>query len=146
VSSLPRRGWGARSFISSNLETADRDRRAGIAPKAMRILRHDRRYKYRWINISISRKPSSTTRINPDSLLAIMLGRLQMNIDDCTNAYISLSDKIFQKRRYRVNVKGQVQGRFNSDELKRAVKEIVVKQDLDENTLLKDFPDTKYKM
>jgi hypothetical protein len=69
-----------------------------------------------------------------------------MSIDDCTNAYISLSDKIFQKRRHRVNVKGQVQGRFDSDELERAVKEIVVKQGLGEDALLKDSPDAKCKV
>jgi len=27
-----------------------------------------------------------------------MLGRLRMSIDDCIDAYLSLSDRIFQKR------------------------------------------------
>jgi hypothetical protein len=75
-----------------------------------------------------------------------MLGRLQMSIDECTDAYITLSEKIFQKRRHRVNVKGQVQGRFDSEELERAIKEIVVKQGLDEDALLKDSPDAKCKV
>lgn len=70
-----------------------------------------------------------------------MLGRLRMSIDDCIDAYLSLSDRIFQKKRHRVTVKGDIQGRFDSDELMRAVKEVVVAQGLPENTLLKDTLD-----
>lgn len=70
-----------------------------------------------------------------------MLGRLKMSIDDCIDAYLSLSDRIFQKKRHRVTVKGTIQGRFDSEELERAVKEIVAAQDLQEDTLLKDVSD-----
>ena len=59
-------------------------------------------------------------------LIAIMLGRLRMTVDECIDAYVSLSDRIFQKQRHRVTIKGRVQGRFDSDELERAVREIVV--------------------
>lgn len=65
-------------------------------------------------------------------LIAIMLGRLRMTVDECINAYILLSDRIFQKQRHRVTIKGQFQGRFDSFELERAIKEIVVKQGLTE--------------
>ncbi len=75
-----------------------------------------------------------------------MLGRLRMSIDDCINAYLSLSDRIFQKKRHRVTVKGDMQGRFDSDELARAVKEVVVAQGLPENTLLKDVSDVACKV
>jgi hypothetical protein len=75
-----------------------------------------------------------------------MLGRLQMTVDDCIDAYISLSDRVFQKQRHRVTIKGKVQGRFDSDELERAIKEIVVRQGLEEDALLKDSPDTKCKV
>ncbi|PQE09025.1 Kinesin light chain protein [Rutstroemia sp. NJR-2017a BBW] len=74
-------------------------------------------------------------------LIAIMLGRLRMSIDDCIDAYLSLSDRIFQKKRHRVTVKGAIQGRFDSDELAHAVREVVVAQGLPENTLLKDVSD-----
>jgi hypothetical protein len=70
-----------------------------------------------------------------------MLGRLRMSIDDCIDAYLSLSDRIFQKKRHRVTVKGNIQGRFDSDVLERAIKEVVVAQGLPENTLLKDTSD-----
>lgn len=46
-----------------------------------------------------------------------MLGRLKMSIDECIDAYISLSDKVFRKKRHRVTVKGSIQGRFDSEEL-----------------------------
>ena len=59
-----------------------------------------------------------------------MLGRLQMTVDECIDAYVLLSDRIFQKRRHRVTIKGHVQGRFDSDELEKAIKEIVVKKRL----------------
>ena len=49
-----------------------------------------------------------------------MLGRLKMSIDECINAYLTLSDRIFRKKRHRVTVKGNIQGRFDSDELVRA--------------------------
>jgi hypothetical protein len=70
-----------------------------------------------------------------------MLGRLKISIGACIDAYLSLSDRVFQKKRHRVTVKGKIQGRFDSEELTLAVKEIVRKQGLDENALLKDTPD-----
>ena len=57
-----------------------------------------------------------------------MLGRLKMCIDDCIDAYLGLSDRIFQKKRHRVTLKGKIQGRFASDEPERAVKEVIEAQ------------------
>ena len=37
------------------------------------------------------------------------------------------------RSRHRVTIKGRVQGRFDSDELERAVKEIIVRQGLAES-------------
>ena len=75
-----------------------------------------------------------------------MLGRLKMSIDDCIDAYLSLSDRVFQKKRHRVTTKGSIQGRFDSEELARAVKEVVVKQGLQEDALLKDAPESTCKV
>ena len=83
---------------------------------------------------------------NSHSLIAIMLGRLQMSIDECIDAYISLSDRVFRKRRHRVTIKGNVQGRLDSDELERGIKEVVVRQRLPENALLKDSPNANCKV
>jgi hypothetical protein len=37
-----------------------------------------------------------------------MLGRLRMSIDECMDANLSLSDRIFQKKRHRVTIKGNI--------------------------------------
>ncbi|KAJ5662450.1 tetratricopeptide repeat domain protein [Penicillium maclennaniae] len=34
-------------------------------------------------------------------LIAIMLGRLQMTVNECIDAYTSLSNKVFEKKRHR---------------------------------------------
>jgi hypothetical protein len=60
--------------------------------------------------------------------------------------HVSLSDRIFKKQRHRVTIKGQVQGRFDSDKLERAIKEIAVRHGLTEDALLKNASDAKYKV
>ncbi|KAH8648725.1 acyl transferase/acyl hydrolase/lysophospholipase [Tricladium varicosporioides] len=75
-----------------------------------------------------------------------MLGRLRMSIDDCIDAYLSLSDRIFQKKGHRVTLKGNIQGRFDSEELARAVKEVIVAQGLHGDALLKDRSDSACKV
>jgi hypothetical protein len=75
-----------------------------------------------------------------------MLGRLRMSVADCITAYLSLSDRVFCKTRHRVTIKGQVQGRFNADELARAIKEVVKQQGLEEDALLKDTPEAACKV
>ncbi len=88
----------------------------------------------------MKQKPHISTYMLTDTirLIAIMLGRLKMSIDDCIDAYLSLSDRVFQKKRHRVTVKGDIQGRFDSEELAKAVKEVVAAQELEEDALLKD--------
>jgi hypothetical protein len=75
-----------------------------------------------------------------------MLGRLRMSISDCIDAYLSLSDRIFQKKRHRVTVKGDIQGRFDSTKLERAVKEVIKAQGLSEDALLKDVSENGCKV
>ncbi|KAK4170949.1 hypothetical protein QBC36DRAFT_295822 [Triangularia setosa] len=79
-------------------------------------------------------------------LIAIMLGRLHMTVDDCIHAYASLSDSVFEKKSRRVTIKGKLQGRFDAAELERAVKKILVDRGFDENALLKDAPDAPCKV
>ncbi|KAF2625508.1 FabD/lysophospholipase-like protein [Macroventuria anomochaeta] len=79
-------------------------------------------------------------------LIAVMLGRLRMSVADCITAYLSLSTRVFRKSRHRVTVKGQIQGRFDSEELARAVREVVKQQGLQEDALLKDEPNTVCKV
>ncbi|KAK3377064.1 acyl transferase/acyl hydrolase/lysophospholipase [Lasiosphaeria ovina] len=69
-------------------------------------------------------------------LIAIMLGRLRMTVDECINAYTTLSDRVVEKKHHRFSIKGNLQGRFDAAELERAVKRILVERGLDEETLL----------
>lgn len=75
-------------------------------------------------------------------LIAIMLGRLKMTVDECISAYADLSDEVFQKKHHRVNIRaGGIQGRFDSSALERAFKEIIVSRGFDEDELLFDNHD-----
>lgn len=78
-------------------------------------------------------------------LLAVMLGRLQMTVQECIDAYTALCRKVFVKSGHYVNFRGQIKGRFDSSELEKAVKSIVQDRGLDENALLKD-PDAPCKV
>lgn len=66
-----------------------------------------------------------------------MLGRLEMDVDSCIDAYLTLSDRVFQKKRQWMSMKGKAQGRFDSDELERAIKQILVEQGRDPEELLR---------
>lgn len=57
-------------------------------------------------------------------LIAIMLGRLEMNIDDCINAYVALFDRVFRKKHHRLKINGQIQGRFDTEALQESIREI----------------------
>jgi patatin-like phospholipase/acyl hydrolase len=73
-------------------------------------------------------------------LIAIMLGRLRMTIDECIDAYTTLSDRVFEKKSHRVDIiKGRLQGRFDSTALELAVKNILAGRGLGEDALLKDI-------
>ncbi|KAL9622167.1 MAG: hypothetical protein Q9160_003510 [Pyrenula sp. 1 TL-2023] len=74
-------------------------------------------------------------------IIAIMLGRLKMSIDECIKAYANLSDRVFRKKHRRIDLKnGNLQGRFDAQELEKAIKEIIVERRLPEDELLKDSP------
>jgi hypothetical protein len=72
-----------------------------------------------------------------------MLGRLRMSVEECMDAYVGMSDRIFAKTRHRLKLNGHVQGRFDSKELERCVKEVLVRKGLDKDALLKDDADPK---
>ncbi|CAM1503382.1 Fc.00g081580.m01.CDS01 [Cosmosporella sp. VM-42] len=74
-------------------------------------------------------------------LIAIMLGRLQMTVDECIAAYTSLSNKVFEKKSHRVKINGQLQGRFDSAALEQAVKQTLADSGHSKDALLKDRSD-----
>lgn len=77
-------------------------------------------------------------------LIAIMLGRLRMTLEECQTAYLKLSERIFNPRRAKFNVVGRakdfllVNGKFDWMELEEAIKEIIGYK-LPESTLLQDL-------
>ena len=72
-------------------------------------------------------------------LIAIMLGRLRMNINECIDASLSLSDSIFEKKRHKVTIQGKIQRRFGgSRELARIVKRSSKDMNYRRIALLKD--------
>ncbi|PMD33055.1 phospholipase, patatin family protein [Hyaloscypha variabilis F] len=76
-------------------------------------------------------------------LIAIMLGRLKMDIDECITAYLEISRDVFQPKKKRYNVFGRasdaikVRGRFDSEALKSGIQKIVVRAGEDRNAKLR---------
>ncbi|KAF2424931.1 hypothetical protein EJ08DRAFT_681763 [Tothia fuscella] len=60
-------------------------------------------------------------------LIAIMLGRLEMDVDDCIKAYGTLSEKVFKikMRRLPTSFTGTVKPRFDSALLVDAIREVI---------------------
>ncbi|RYP36266.1 hypothetical protein DL767_003419 [Monosporascus sp. MG133] len=73
-------------------------------------------------------------------LIAIMLGRLEMSVADCIAAYSKMMDGVFKKKQHRVDIRGQVQARFDTAQLERCIKSIVRQYGLgaNENLLMRD--------
>ncbi len=46
--------------------------------------------------------------ISTGGLTAVMLGRLRLTVDECIDVYTTLSDKVFEKKIYGVNLKGKL--------------------------------------
>ncbi|EXJ76783.1 uncharacterized protein A1O5_01291 [Cladophialophora psammophila CBS 110553] len=76
-------------------------------------------------------------------LIAIMLGRLKMDIDTCIDKYLRLSGEVFQPKRRRLDLFGRggdalkLRGRFSSKKLEEKIQEIVKEQEEDADALLK---------
>jgi hypothetical protein len=69
-----------------------------------------------------------------------------MTLEECIDAYLSLSEKIFEKKSHSIKISGKFQGRFDSMALEEAVKQILADRGLDNDTLLKDSPDAACKV
>jgi hypothetical protein len=60
-------------------------------------------------------------------LIAIMLGRLRMSVEECITAYTKLMRRIFEKKENRsfMSVVGRVKPRFSSEALAEAIAEVL---------------------
>ena len=83
------------------------------------------------------------------SIIAVMLGRLRMSIDDCEKAYLELSKKIFTPRRSTFNLHRraldflQVNGRFDATVLENCMKSSIEKVEGKDALLRDPRPDCK---
>lgn len=60
------------------------------------------------------------------SLIAIMLGRLEMSVEECIEHYLTLSKTVFKREHYLpVKINGRVQARFRTSALEDAIKRMV---------------------
>jgi hypothetical protein len=73
-------------------------------------------------------------------LIAIMLGRLEMDVDQCIAAYSDLAAAVFGEKlsRFPINIKGKVKARFDSAKLKSAIRKVVEQIGASETDLLND--------
>ncbi|KAH8588048.1 phospholipase, patatin family protein [Bisporella sp. PMI_857] len=60
-------------------------------------------------------------------LIAIMLGRLRMDVPSCIKAYTRLASEVFHEAGLSFNLaKGKVKGKYDSGKLKQAIKRVIV--------------------
>lgn len=64
---------------------------------------------------------------NTGSLIAIMLGRLEMDVDECITAYIKLMKAVFEQRSNRLPFgwRGRLKAQFDSNTLRSAIEEVI---------------------
>jgi patatin-like phospholipase/acyl hydrolase len=77
-------------------------------------------------------------------LLAIMLGRLRMSVEDCERAYTQLAEAIFTPRRHQANIAGKAidflkaNGKFDELPLEESLKQKIKDAGLDVDEILED--------
>ncbi|PGH11415.1 hypothetical protein AJ79_04916 [Helicocarpus griseus UAMH5409] len=71
-------------------------------------------------------------------LIAIMLGRLEMDVDQCITEYSRMIQQIFRKKSLPVSWKGRIKGRFDTSNLTHCLQETMASQGLSSTELLDD--------
>ncbi|KAF4633228.1 hypothetical protein G7Y89_g4890 [Cudoniella acicularis] len=76
-------------------------------------------------------------------LIAIMLGRLEMDVDECISAYVELMKAVFESksRSLPFNIRGRTKPRFDSTKLEIAIKQVITSRGVSENALFNDGTD-----
>jgi hypothetical protein len=69
-----------------------------------------------------------------------MLGRLEMDIDQCILAYSDLAEAVFGQRKSRLpfNIKGKVKAQFDSSKLEKAIRKTIQDSGISETELFND--------
>jgi hypothetical protein len=71
-------------------------------------------------------------------LIALMLGRLEMDVDERISAYKEVIEAIFKKQKFPMTWDGKIKGRFDSTVLADAIKETINKTGRSESEKLND--------
>ncbi|KAE8399556.1 acyl transferase/acyl hydrolase/lysophospholipase [Aspergillus pseudonomiae] len=72
-------------------------------------------------------------------LIAIMLGRLKMSVDECIDTYVKLIKTVFEKKsRWPINFSGDIRSRFDAAKLESAIKDVVTSHGAKETDLFND--------
>jgi hypothetical protein len=72
-------------------------------------------------------------------LIALMLGRLRMTVDQCIEAYEDMTPDVFTKVHHRVKLKnGESQGRFDHGAMEEHIKTLLTERLFKSDELLKD--------
>ncbi|GAB1318511.1 hypothetical protein MFIFM68171_08721 [Madurella fahalii] len=72
-------------------------------------------------------------------LIAIMLRRMRLTVDECILAYSEPASKVFNKVNHRINIRnGETQGRFDHIALKREIKSLLKSHRMDPESPLAD--------
>jgi hypothetical protein len=67
-----------------------------------------------------------------------MLGRLEMDVDECIEAYTSMFKTIFAKKDLPFNIWGNIKGRFDSTVLEECIHKILEDRGLSKREPLND--------
>lgn len=80
-------------------------------------------------------------------LIAIMLGCLEMTVDECIEAYIRLMGTIFNRQHLLPFslLNGKIQARYSTGELEDAIKDIIRSKNLNEDVLMRSSPSPRCK-
>ncbi|EQL35284.1 hypothetical protein BDFG_03030 [Blastomyces dermatitidis ATCC 26199] len=76
-------------------------------------------------------------------LIAIMLGRLEMDVDQCIAEYSRMIQQIFKKKSFPVDWKGKIKGRFNTGILTNSLQETLLSLGLSDADFLNDGKERK---
>lgn len=73
-------------------------------------------------------------------LIAIMLGRLEMDVNECITAYTGLMKTVFETKRswFPASWTGSIKSRFDAAKLESAVKEVITSHGAKETDLFND--------
>jgi patatin-like phospholipase/acyl hydrolase len=79
-------------------------------------------------------------------LIALMLGRFGMSVNECITEYTALASTVFTHIQHRMDWRGHLQGRFDHKALEERIKALLAQRGEDPDALLKSAPSFPCKM